>query len=278
MFYVNYDEFTEDIAENRILKSACGFVLKKTTNENNKKTLRKCLAEFADVSECLNLEKDLSLIQHNRFFSHYEIPLQFAELFLRQKFFMPNKGSQKLPALLFPLHNMFEDYIKKLLEKKKIEGKLHTQYSKNYIIKEPNNRFKTKMDFVIFQPDDKKPENIFILDAKYKIINTDELNSTENEEEDYDDEKVWYKNQSRVSQSDLYQLYAYSRLLKDKAEKIKTALLYPQNDKFKKTDNMEYFDGTDISLIPIDLTDDLSDKAENKDKNKSLVTFFEKGN
>ena len=45
-FYVEYDEFNEDIPRNRILKQACQFLLNKTKIQTNLKTLRKMLAEL----------------------------------------------------------------------------------------------------------------------------------------------------------------------------------------------------------------------------------------
>ena len=63
---------------------------------------------------------------------------------------MPKRGSSKLPALLFPLNEMFEDYVEKILKENNIECK--TQYGKHYLLKDNSGKdlFKTKMDYVVF--------------------------------------------------------------------------------------------------------------------------------
>ena len=110
-FLVNYSELSLDIAENKILKTACLYLVKQTKNDNNKKILRRFLVELDDVSVSTNLEKDLQEVNINRLNSYYERPLLYAEFFLRKQVFFPKKGRSKLPALLFPLEKRFEDYI-----------------------------------------------------------------------------------------------------------------------------------------------------------------------
>ena len=84
-FFVNYSELSLDIAENKILKTACLYLVKQTQNDNNKKILRRFLVELDDVSVSTNLEKDLQEVNINRLNSYYERPLLYAEFFLRRQ-------------------------------------------------------------------------------------------------------------------------------------------------------------------------------------------------
>ena len=235
-FFVEYSEFSIDIPENRILKSACLFLIKylstKENNEENKKILRRALVEFDDVSPCFNLEKDMQDKQINRLHSYYVRPLQYAEFFLRKQSLMPYKGKNALPSLLFPLNEMFEDYIENILKDNKIN--YHSQFSKyNLISNSEKELFNTKMDFVIF-----KENSAVIMDAKWKVLNTS-------------DEKL------EVSQADLYQLFTYAEIIKNKRniKNVSLALLYPKTDKFNETKNWTYFNGTKISIVPVDVLD-----------------------
>ena len=149
-FFVDYNEFSMDIAENRILKSACLYLIKRTKSDENKKVMRRLLIELDDVSVCANLDKDIQNIQINRLHEYYTRPLKYAEFFLRQDNFIPNKGRISLPALLFPLNEMFEDYIENILKENKI--KYYSQYKKHYLVHKNNKEFFiTKMDFVILK-------------------------------------------------------------------------------------------------------------------------------
>lgn len=243
-FFVEYREFSINIPENRILKSACLFLIKETTNEANKKILRRALVEFDDVSPCFNLEKDLQDKQINRLYAYYIRPLQYAEFFLRKQSLMPYKGRNAMPSLLFPLNEMFEDYIENILAEKN-KDVYHSQFSKyNLISNGEKELFNTKMDFIVF-----KDNSAIILDAKWKVLNTS-------------DEKLG------VEQGDLYQLLNYSEIIKNKMsiENVSLALLYPKTDKFNEMRKWAYFNGTQISIVPIDVL--------NFDNNENLLAIL----
>lgn len=245
-FFVDYSEFSFDIPENRILKSACSYIVQHSQSDFNKNILRRFLVELSDVSLCENLEKDLQNVQLNRLHSYYQRPLQYAEFFLRKKSFYPKIGRHALPALLFPLNEMFEDYIENILKSNSIS--VHSQYRPHYLIfSENTNLFNTKMDFVI------KSENTAILmDAKWKQVDISVSNLN-------------------VSQADLYQLFTYSEILKteEKLNKVIILLLYPKTNKFNRIiSSWKFFNGTEIMAVPIDVL--------NKDNNIDFINLINK--
>lgn len=233
-FFVDYSEFSLNIPENRILKSACMYLIKQTEIDENKKVLRQMLVELDDVEPCLNLDKDIQDKQINRLNLYYERPLKYAEFFLKKQSFMPKRGTSKLPALLFPLNEMFEDYIKSILRKKDII--FNYQYSKHYMIKEKTSKkptlFNLKMDFIIFNNN-----KALIMDAKWKELSCSE-------------------DKLNVSQADLYQLFSYSEAIKnleDSIAEVEIALLYPKTNQFHNTIEWYYFNNTKVSLVPINV-------------------------
>ena len=262
-FYVEYDEFTDDIPENRILKSACSYLLKKINSfeedqneqknilrEENKKLLRRYLQEFGGIGESKNLEKDFSKLQPNRLYQHYDKPLQFAEVFLYRKNYWIKSGRKKFPAILFSLDSLFEDFIQRLLN----------DSSKEKI----RNLFGTRMDFVLYNKDKTK---FLVIDAKYKVIDLEMwIKSVEGKEEIQATSK-----DTNISQEDLYQVFTYSEIIKTKFKEnnpnVEIALFYPQNSKFfverlEDIVHFNYFNNTKISFIPINLM---------KDKEKTII-------
>jgi len=300
-FYVEYDDFTDNIAENRILKSACKYLLdrinhfdnlsdsnKNQLREDNKKSLRRYLQEFSLIEESKNLEKDFSKLQQNRLYQHYECPLQFAEVFLSKKNYWINRGHKKFPAILFSLHELFEDYIENILNefKKDLDFDFSSQYSPHYLIKknisEKATMFKTKMDFVLWN---KNKDKVIIFDAKYKLINfSNDVKNAENVEEEKNDDKNYISGKTHISQSDLYQVFTYSEIIKKcepKVKEIEIALLYPKTNNFKIKDNealpnFYYFNGTKITFIPIDIcgSEDNNFEPDNKIFKKFLETHL----
>lgn len=244
-FFVEYSEFSLDIPENRILKSACLYLIKQTEIEENKKVLRRLLIELDDVSPCTNLDKDLQEKQINRLHEYYSRPLQYAEFFLRHDNFIPRRGRTALPALLFPLNKMFEDYIENLFKQSNVDYRV--QYSRyNLIFTGEKELFNTQMDYVITSKDKSRK---LILDAKWKEL-------------DINDEKLG------VSQTDLYQLHNYASIIRDKeVGNVSIMLLYPQTLKFNQVKEWTYFDGIPIYIIPVNVLD--------KEKNDKLFDIIQ---
>ena len=206
-------------------------MIKQTEIEENKKVLKRLLIELDDVSPCMNLDKDIQEKQINRLHEYYFRPLQYAEFFLRHDNFMPRRGRTALPALLFPLNKMFEDYIENLFKQSNVDYRV--QYSRyNLIFTGKKELFNTQMDFIITSKDKNRK---LILDAKWKEL-------------DINDEKLG------VSQTDLYQLHNYASIIRSKETKnVFIALLYPQTSKFNQVKEWTYFDGTQIYIIPVNV-------------------------
>ena len=278
-FFVEYDEFTDDIAENRVLKSACEYLLPKS-NDEDKKLLRRFLFEFSDIEKCKNLDKDFAKIQPNRLYNHYDEPLRFARVFLRNKSFNPEHGNKKFPALLFSLHDLFEDYIQTLLNefKKESDFSFSPQYNSHYLLydEKSSESFKTKMDFVLWNNKDKnKATKAIVMDAKYKLINLEkDINESKDKEEEKSEEKYYY-NPTNINQRDLYQVFTYSQIIKkceSNIKEVEIALLYPITDDFKEKKPYYYFDGTKITFVPINLAGEDKNKLND---NKILKEFIE---
>ena len=293
-FYVEYDEFTENIPENRILKTACLHILKKSKKEENIKRLRRYIKEFGEINESKNIIKDFARIQENRLYKQYDEPLNYAEVFLNDKYFWPRKGKKKFPAILFSLHDLFENYVEKLLKNyRDLEKKFY--YKKqlrvieekfNYLIPEEK-MFATKMDFVLRDAQRYKDCTKYVIfDAKYKIINfADNMKKAQDEENISNEEQNQYNeyyNQTNITQADLYQIYAYAKLIQNncgiKKEDVKVALLYPENKNFEDIKPFKFFDGTVIYFVPIIL--DSNEENIYKDNEEYLLTaikeLFEK--
>lgn len=285
-FYVEYDEFTENIPENRILKTTCLHILKKSGKEENKKRLRRYIKEFGEIDESKNIVKDFARIQENRLYKQYDEPLNYAEVFLNDKYFWPRKGKKKFPAILFSLHDLFENYVEKLLKNyQNLEKKFY--YSKqfrgikekfNYLIPE-GKMFATKMDFVLRDAQKYKDcKKYVIFDAKYKIINfSNNMKKAQEEENIFNEEQNQYNeyyNQTNITQADLYQIYTYAKLIQNncgiKKENVKVALLYPKNKNFENNEHFEFFDGTVIYFVPIKL--DSNEEDIYKDNKEYLLT------
>ena len=226
-FYICYQEFSIDMAENRLIKSALEFLYKRSKSSKNQRLIREYLFIFDEISSSSDINADFSRLKLNRQTKHYEQALLWSKIFLQNKSFSPYRGSDAAFALLFDMNRLFESYVGNFIKKKLPNAIL--QHRGKYLTEKPRG-FALKPDIFLRY----KNQN-YIADTKWKII----------------------KSKDDILQADLYQLYAYGK----KYECDKLHLIYPkiggatqESIKFKYDDEMHleilYFDLENDKLIP----------------------------
>lgn len=222
-FYVGYDEFSVSRAENRLIKATLLKLQKISDNAENVKEIRQLLSNFEMVETSVHYEKDFSKVVINRNTKDYKTLISWSKVFLMNQSFTTFSGNTSARALLFPMEKVFEAYVAQNLKKVLSDTgwDVSTQDNGYYLFNTPRKQFALRPDIVIRCDEGRT----IILDTKWKsLINNPGKNYG-------------------ISQSDMYQMYAYSK-------KYKTPeiwLLYPLNDEingyedisFKSDDNVK---------------------------------------
>ncbi|ECL2375574.1 restriction endonuclease [Campylobacter jejuni] len=199
-FFTSNDEFILDVAPNRLIKSTLNFLKSKTFI--NKFKIIKAIQMLDEVQFSKNYAKDFDY-KISRHFDYYENILSWCKIFLQNKTFTPYEGKNEAFALLFPMEKIFEDYVAYMLKFANPNKNIKTQSSGKYLANKNGEKcFMLKPDLYI--------ENEMILDTKWKIP-----------DQNSEDKKYG------ISQSDLYQMFAYA--CKFKIYDIK--LVYPLCEK-----------------------------------------------
>ena len=229
-FYVGYEEFLSNRPENRLVKSTLEKLQKITSSAENSKEIRQLLTAFELVESSANYQKDFSKVVIDRNTKDYEMLMQWSKVFLMNKSFTTFSGSTTSRALLFPMESVYESYIAQQMKKLfRPDGwDISTQDKGHYLFMNPRKQFALRPDIVLT-----KDDHTIILDTKWK-------NLINNERKNYG-----------ISQSDMYQMYAYSK-------KYKTSeiwLLYPINDEMRDSKLIKFDsgDGTTVNLFFVDV-------------------------
>ena len=229
-FYVGYEEFLSNSPENRLVKSTLEKLQKITSSAENSKEIRQLLTAFELVESSTNYQKDFSKVVIDRNTKDYEMLMQWSKVFLMNKSFTTFSGSTTSRALLFPMENVYESYVAQQMKKLfRPDGwDISTQDKGHYLFMNPRKQFALRPDIVLT-----KDDHTIILDTKWK-------NLINNERKNYG-----------ISQSDMYQMYAYSK-------KYKTSeiwLLYPINDEMRNSKPIKFDsgDGTTVNLFFVDV-------------------------
>ncbi len=200
-FFVEYEEFSSDRVENRLIKTALEFLYKKSKLNKNQQRIREFLFIFDDVSSSKNIKNDFKSVKLDRQMRKYEQILLWAETFLFENSFSPHSGKDIALALLFDMNLLFESYVGAYLKKKGFD--VRSQDKGKYLVEQPN-RYALRPDFVI----NKDKESEIVADTKYKNI----------------------KEQKDISQADMYQLYAYGTKYKQTKQLY---LIYPKSEELE---------------------------------------------
>ena len=229
-FYVTYDEFHPNRAENRLVKATLLKLQKLTSSAENAKEINQLLTAFEMVEPSLNYQKDFSRVTIDRNTKDYEMLMQWSKVFLMNKSFTTFSGDSTSRALLFPMESVYESYVAQQIRKMFCPDgwEVSSQDKGHYLFVEPKRQFALRPDIVL-----EMDGRTVIMDTKWKSL--------------VDNERINYG----ISQADMYQMYAYSK-------KYKTSeiwLLYPVNDDMRDHTDIRFDsgDGTTVNVFFVDV-------------------------
>lgn len=206
--FVQYDTFSVNRPENRILKTALQFVYRHTASSRSRQDIRSLLTAFADVDCSIDYSRDFAQIIPDRKTKDYTNALQWAKVFLDGASFSTFSGSQAAFALLFPMETLYESYVAALL-KRLLDPQQYTvtaQDCRFHLFDVPEKAFRLQPDIVIRH---RSSGRVFLMDTKWKLLSAN-------------------KPHFGISQADMYQMSAYQR----RYDAVSVTLLYPQAPQF----------------------------------------------
>lgn len=212
--FIRYDEFMENIPENRIIKTTLLFLKNISKTEANQKSILEHLFIFDGVATSDNIHKDFSSCKTDRISKKYENILIWCRTFLENKTFTSQRGDEIAFSLLFPMEKIFEAYVAKYIKNNFPAYKITIQDRNHWLVEDHDGstKFRIEPDIVI-----EKEKEIIIADTKWKLLDTNKSNYS-------------------ISQADMYQLYAYGKKYQ-KQHTYKTVslfLIYPLTDNFSE--------------------------------------------
>lgn len=229
-FYVRYDEYLVDRAENRLVKATLLKLQGISTSAENQKEIRQLLTAFEMVTPSVNYQKDFSRVVLDRNTKDYDMLMRWSKVFLLNKSFTTFSGGHNSRALLFPMEKVFEAYVAQGLKKalQDLNWEISTQ-DKGYFLFDSPRQFALRPDIVITRANGSR----IILDTKWKRL--------------VDKPRINYG----ISQSDMYQMYAYSK----KYGTPEIWVLYPMNAEMGNHAEISFesLDGVNVRLFFVDV-------------------------
>lgn len=237
-FYVEHSEYQVNRPANRLIKTALLKVAKLARSNRNQRLGRELCFVFEEVPKSHDIAGDFHKVRIDRGMKHYQEVLAWTKLLLSGLGPTASAGNFNTLTLLYPMERIFEDYVAHCLHKNMpkpfSEGsRLKTQVSGKALVEDHDDKkmFRLRPDLMAIEGD----KALWVMDTKWKLINGNSR----------------AKNYG-ISQSDMYQLYAYGHkyLTGDK----KLMLIYPMNESFKVPLSKFTYEGDfELFVVPFDL-------------------------
>jgi len=211
--YVRYDAFSANRPVNRLLKSTLLLLQRLSRDARNQGHIRQARFYLDEIPVSLNLHADLARARVDRTMPHYARLFPWIRLFLQGANPVTYRGTNPAPALLFPMEQVFEDYVAYRMRREPVlKGWRLSEQERKYHLVERNSYDKPEFSLrpdVVMRGDGQT----FIMDAKWKRLDHD-------------------REDANIRQGDLYQLYAYGNKYRHAEGPCALFLLYPRSKDF----------------------------------------------
>lgn len=212
-FFVEYDEFSSNRPENRLLHSALRRVLAWSASQSSQQLARELAFVFGDVPVSADPGLDFQRVRLDRGMQSYANALAWARLILEETSPLTGVGKHRAPSLLFPMETLFEAFVAKHLGRRLVRPRtLKAQARSHHLVRHENQSwFQLRPDLLVRDGD----KDQLVLDTKWKLLDGSKSSGTE---------------KYGLSQADVYQLQSYGLNYLDGAGDV--ILIFPRTDSF----------------------------------------------
>jgi 5-methylcytosine-specific restriction enzyme subunit McrC len=243
--YCQYEMFSIDNCYNRIIKNTLHKLLRETNSFNNASRISNYLNLLEEVNVSENIHADLRKAKSiGREHKYYSKILAWSEIYLLNKSFTAFSGENINRSFLIHTWSLFQDYIEYCIRKYLHGYRKKFQDNRYFLVDnhKDSKRFNLKPDVVA----DNK-HSLFVIDAKWKLINASKSNR---------------KSNYNIQVKDMYQLYAYGKKYELMEKKYnpddyrtpKLLMICPKNENFKvKLAPFQYEGDLNLQVIPFDV-------------------------
>ena len=241
LFRIEYDLFSENRPENRLIHAALVKVARSCSAPQNQRRARELRHGFEPVPISCDYKSDFQNWRSDRAMATYQPLLPWLRLILNRQCPFSIKDEYHGISFLFPMESLFEKYVAEMLKRllRSQAVSVHTQLRQRYLSDQPQ-AFQLKPDLALKNG----PHWLRILDTKWKLIDQDAAYACGSADP-----------KAGISQSDVYQLFAYGHKYLGGTGRL--VLIYPQWSGFTAPlPSFNLDDGLFLDIVPFDLTSD----------------------
>ena len=206
-YFCRYEDFTENNLMNQVFKYTASLIMRISSSNANKKLLEDILVYLCDVDFVAITPSDLDNVHFTRLNAQYEPSFNICRLILENTSVQFSYSRLETFVFMFDMNRLFEEFVFEFIRGNKpkilVDGRSSIAYMRSqFPLGKLFSEFSMRGDILIQDSTGRK----ILLDTKYKTLADDMAHSG-------------------LSQSDLYQMFAYAISQEQKYQDI--VLLYP---------------------------------------------------
>ena len=233
--FCEFDEYDVDRPINRLIKGALLIVNKLARDATNQQRCRELLFWFDGVPGTSDPRLDIQRMRRDRLVQHYSPAMPLCRLILFRLNPLTQQGENQVVSMLFPMEKVFEAYVGAKLPKQLPGWRISEQVTGRALVEEHLGRrmFELRPDLMLTSAD-----RSAIADTKWKLIDQNSRS-----------EKYG------ISQSDVYQLFGYSKKYLGGHAFREVLLIYPACDTFDRPLPPFWYESGEevLHVVPYDL-------------------------
>jgi|SaaInlV_110m_DNA_1040235.scaffolds.fasta_scaffold04625_2 5-methylcytosine-specific restriction enzyme subunit McrC len=239
-FHIRHDIFSPNTIENRLLVTALEYVRTFTNNPDNWRLANKLSLIMTDIHRYADqkiIKKSVKKWRSGRLMGIYDEVKPWCEIVLDKLNPQFQKGTYGGISLLFNMPSLFESFVGQHLKQKvQHPATIKLQASSECLVTHNEEYwFKLKPDFLM-ECDNQR----YVMDAKWKLLDASENNA---------------KDKYKISQSDMYQLFAYGQKYQEGEGHM--ILIYPKHSGFQEVlPPLKFSDNLFLWIVPFDLEEE----------------------
>lgn len=213
-FQVEFDEYSADRPENRILKTAINKIYRQVSNPQLLLQLNPLQTHFDDITPVGDVSMAFDQVHLDRHMHHYEHALAWARLILLGQSPHCMQGDANAISLLFPMEAVFESFVTAWMRHRYDDSWYVDAQVNSHTLVRLNGKglFKLRPD-IRLRPRKENGDRTVICDVKWKMVESGKANLDQ-------------------SQDDLYQMLAYGVNYQQSTGDM--LLIYPSHDGFNQ--------------------------------------------
>ena len=239
-FHIRHDIFSPNTIENRLLVTALEYVRTFTKDPDHWRLANKLSLIMIDIHKYTDqktIKQSVKKWRSGRLIGIYDEVKPWCEIVLDKLNPQFQKGTYGGISLLFNMPLLFESFVGQHLKQKvQHPATIKLQASSECLVTHNEEYwFKLKPDFLM-ECDNQR----YVMDAKWKLLDASENNA---------------KDKYKISQSDMYQLFAYGQKYQEGEGHM--ILIYPKHSGFQEVlPPLKFSDNLFLWIVPFDLEEE----------------------